>query len=77
MLFDTSRCSCVVAYLFTVLYKHVIVVLYWMDFIARCGLLALFVVVIFGLFEVRYDTLRRRDKDALSVSASATAFFPA
>ena len=48
-----------------------------MDFIARCGLLALFVVVIFALFEVRYDTLRRRDKDAMSVNASATAFFPA
>ena len=48
-----------------------------MDFIARCGLLALFVVVIFALFEVRYDTLRRRDKSALSISASTTAFFPA
>ena len=48
-----------------------------MDFIARCGFLALLVVVVFALFEVRYDTLRRRDKDALSVNTSSTAFFPA
>ena len=48
-----------------------------MDFIARCGLLALFVVVLFALFEVRYDTLRRRDNGSLPVNASTTAFFPA
>ena len=47
----------------------------WMEFIARCGLLVLFVLVIFALFEVRYDTLRRREKSVLPVNARATASF--
>ena len=46
-----------------------------MEFIARGGLLVLFVLVIFALFEVRYDTLRRREKSVLPVSARATASF--
>ena len=46
-----------------------------MEFIARCGLLVLFVLVIFALFEVRYDTLRRCEKSVLPVNARATASF--
>ena len=46
-----------------------------MEFIARCGLLVLFVLVIFALFEVRYDTLRRRDKGRVSVTRSSTVSF--
>lgn len=46
-----------------------------MDFIARSGLLILSVLVIFALFEVRYDTIRRSDKDFVSVSDQSTAFF--
>ena len=45
------------------------------DYIARSGLLLLSVLVIFALFEVRYDTLRRRDNDAMSVRGQSTAFF--
>jgi len=39
-----------------------------MSFIARCGLLILSALVIFAFVEVRYDTLRRRDKGAVSVN---------
>ena len=46
-----------------------------MNLIARSGMLILSAIVIFALFEVRYDTLRRRDKDAASVKNQATAFF--
>ena len=42
-------------------------------FIARFGLLLLSALVIFAFFEVRYDTLRRRDKGAVSVSSRPTA----
>ena len=38
-----------------------------MSFIARCGLLILSALVIFAFLEVRYDTLRRRDKGSVSV----------
>ena len=43
-----------------------------MSFIARCGLLILSALVIFAFLEVRYDTLRRRDKGAGSVNARPT-----
>ena len=46
-----------------------------MDFIARSGLFILSVLVIFALLEVKYDTLRRRDKDSVSVINQSTAFF--
>ena len=46
-----------------------------MNFIARSGLLILSALVIFALFEVRYDTLRRRDKDTVSLKGQSTAFF--
>ena len=48
-----------------------------MTLIARCGLLLLSALVIFAFFEVRYDTLRRRQKGAVSVSSLPTAFFRA
>ena len=40
--------------------------------IARCGFLFLSLLVVFALFEVRYDTIRRRDKEAVSVNARPT-----
>ena len=40
-----------------------------MSLIARCGFLVLSLLVIFAFFEVRYDTLRRRDKGAVSVNS--------
>ena len=43
-----------------------------MSFIARCGFLVLSALVIFAFFEVRYDTLRRRDKGAVSVNSRPT-----
>ena len=43
-----------------------------MSFIARCGLLILSALVIFAFLEVRYDTLRRRDKGAGSVNCRPT-----
>ena len=43
-----------------------------MYFIARCGLLLVSVLVIFAFLEVRYDTLRRRDKGAGSVNCRPT-----
>ena len=43
-----------------------------MFFIARCGLLLLSALVIFAFFEVRYDTLRRRDEGAMSVNSRPT-----
>ena len=46
-----------------------------MSFIARCGFLLLSALVIFAFFEVRYDTLRRRENGAVSVNARATASF--
>ena len=46
-----------------------------MDFIARSGLLVLSILVVFALFEVRYDTLRRRDKDVVSVTSNPQYFF--
>lgn len=48
-----------------------------MSFIARCGFLVLSVLVIFALFEVRYDTLRRCDNDAAFVRTKSIAFFRA
>ena len=48
-----------------------------MSFIARCGLLILSALVIFAFVEVRYDTLRRRDKEAVSVNARPTVFLRA
>ena len=45
---------------------------YLMHFIARCGLLLVSVLVIFAFLEVRYDTLRRRDKGAGSVNCRPT-----
>lgn len=50
---------------------------YLMPLIARCGFLFLSLLVIFALFEVRYDTLRRRDKEAVSVYARPTVFLRA
>ena len=46
-----------------------------MEFIARIGLLVLPLIVIFALFEVRYETLRRRDIGSPSVSAQSTELF--
>ena len=46
-----------------------------MDFIARSGLVILSVLVIFALFEIRYDMLRRGNKDAVSASDQSTAYF--
>ena len=43
-----------------------------MSFIARCGLLILSALVTFAFVEVRYDTLRRRDKGAGSVNCRPT-----
>ena len=40
-----------------------------MSFIARLAFISLAFLVIFALFQVRYDTLRRRDADAVSVSS--------
>ena len=48
-----------------------------MPLIARCGFLFLSLLVIFALFEVRYDTLRRRDKEAVSVNARPKVFLRA
>ena len=48
---------------------------YFMDFIARSGLLILSVLALFALFEVRYDTLRRRDDDAVSVASNPQHLF--
>ena len=50
---------------------------YLMTLIARCGLLLLSALVIFAFFEVRYDTLRRRDKEAVSVNCLPTECFRA
>ena len=44
-----------------------------MSFIARCSFLVLSLLVIFAFFEVRYDTLRRRDKEVVSVNARPKA----
>ena len=38
-----------------------------MSFIARLGVGLLALLVIFALFVVRYDTLRRRDTDSVSL----------
>ena len=46
-----------------------------MSLIARFGMLILSVIVIFAFLEVRYDGLRRRDKDVMSVSSLPTAYF--
>ena len=48
-----------------------------MSLIARCSFLVLSLLVIFAFFEVRYDTLRRRDKEAVSVNARPTVFLRA
>lgn len=48
-----------------------------MTLIARCGLLLLSALVIFAFFEVRYGTLRRRDKEAVSVNCLPTEYFRA
>ena len=40
-----------------------------MSLMARCGFLLLSLLVIFAFFEVRYDTLRRRDKGSVSVNS--------
>ena len=48
---------------------------YLMTLIARCSFLILSLLVIFAFFEVRYDTIRRRDKGALSVNFQSTAYF--
>ena len=42
---------------------------YLMSFIARFGFLVLSLLVIFAFFEVRYNTLRRRDKGSVSVNS--------
>ena len=39
-----------------------------MSFIARFCFLVLSLLVIFAFFEVRYDTIRRRDKGAVSAN---------
>ena len=41
----------------------------FMSLIARCGFLVLSLLVVFAFFEVRYDTLRRRDKGTVSVNS--------
>ena len=46
-----------------------------MGFIARSSILILFLLVAFALFEVRYDTLRRRDEGRASVIRQSTASF--
>ena len=46
-----------------------------MVFIARFGFLVLSLLVIFAFFELRYDTIRRRDKGAVSVSFRPTVNF--
>ena len=43
-----------------------------MSFIARCCFLVLSLLVIFAFLEVRYDTIRRRDKGAVSVNFLST-----
>ena len=48
---------------------------YLMTLIARCGFLILLLLVIFAFFEVRYDTIRRRDKGALSVNFQSKVYF--
>ena len=48
-----------------------------MSFIARCGFLILSALVIFAFFEVRYDTLRRREKGPVSVNSRSIVFFRA
>ena len=46
-----------------------------MDVIARVGSLVLTVLVIFAFFELRYDALTRRDKDASSMYLKSTVYF--
>lgn len=46
-----------------------------MSLIARCGFLILSVLVVFAFLEVRYDTIRRRDKSAVSVNYQPRASF--
>ena len=46
-----------------------------MSLIARFGFLILSLLVIFAFLEVRYDTIRRRDKGAVSVSFRSTVNF--
>ena len=48
---------------------------YLMSFIARCGFLILSFLVVFAFLEVRYDTIRRRDKGGDSVNFPPTADF--
>ena len=48
---------------------------YLMSLIARCGFLVLSLLVIFAFLEVRYDTIRRRDKSAVSVNYQPRASF--
>ena len=48
-----------------------------MSLIARFGFLILTALVVFAFFEVRYDTLRRREKGAVSVNSRPIAFFRA
>ena len=46
-----------------------------MSFIARCGFLILSLLVVFAFLEVRYGTIRQRDKGAVSVSFQTTVNF--
>ena len=46
----------------------------FMEFIARCGLLMLSLLVIFALFSVRYDVLRRRGNCSALLTAESTIF---
>ena len=46
-----------------------------MSLIARFGFLVLSLLVVFALLEVRYDTIRRRDKGAVSVNFQPRANF--
>ena len=46
-----------------------------MSFIARCGFLILSILVIFAFLELRYDTIRRRDKDVVSIDFRPTVNF--
>ena len=48
---------------------------YLMSLIARCGFLVLSLLVIFAFLEVRYDTIRRRDKSAVSVNFQPRSSF--
>ncbi len=48
-----------------------------MSLIARCSFLVLSLLVIFAFFEVRYNTLRRRDKEVVSVNARPKVFLRA